>query len=115
MKLLKTTFSGISCLLLSNKRPLLCIAPLRQQNIKEQDWKYISFMIFLCYSQTIRRHSAMGRDLFNVANVVENIGLKFRFHREFSIHLFHAMNRNYLCRKNVLNKIQIDAEHKIQW
>ena len=27
-----------------------------------QDWKYTSFMIFICDSQNIGRHSAMGGD-----------------------------------------------------
>ena len=34
----------------------------------------------------------MGGDLL-VAHVVENIGLKFQFQSQFSIHLFPAMNR----------------------
>ena len=35
---------------------------LRQRNINWQYWKYTSFVIFICYSQNIRRHSAMGGD-----------------------------------------------------
>ena len=35
---------------------------IRPRNINWQDWKYTSFVIFICYSQNIQRHSAIGRD-----------------------------------------------------
>ena len=75
---------------------------IRPRNINWQDWKYTSFVILSCNIQDIRRHSAICEDLL-VADVIENIGLKFLFQGRFSIHLFHAMNRKYLCRMNVLN------------
>ena len=34
----------------------------RPRNMNWQDWKYTSFVIFICHSQNIRRHSAMGGD-----------------------------------------------------
>ena len=32
------------------------------RNIKGRDWKYALLVIFIYYSQHIRRHSAMGGD-----------------------------------------------------
>ena len=50
-----------------------------------------------------------------VADVVENKGLKFQFKVDFNpFNLFHAMNKNYLFRKNVLKKIKIDIIQLIQ-
>ena len=46
----------------------------------------------------------------NGRDVVENRGLKFKFQSRFSIHLFHAMTRKYLCMINVLNNIQIECK-----
>ena len=50
-----------------------------------EDWKYTSFVIFICYSRNIRRHSDMCGDLL-FADAVENIGLKFQFQVWLSIH-----------------------------
>lgn len=36
-------------------------------------------------------------------NVVENKGLKFKFERPFSVHLFYAKTRKYLLRINNLD------------
>ena len=47
----------------------------RPRNINWHDWKYTSFVVFVGYSQNIRRHNAMCRDEL-VADVVESIGLK---------------------------------------
>ena len=44
-----------------------------------------------------------------VAVVVKNLGLKFRFQNLFSIHLFYAMNREFLCRINVLSNVKLDS------
>ena len=60
-----------------------------------EDWKYTSFEMFIHHSQNIRRHSAMGG----------------RMESLFSNHLFYVRNREYLCRTNIINKIQIDAKH----
>ena len=81
----------------------------RPRNINWQDWKYTLFVIFICHNQNIQRHSAMGGHKL-VADVVENIGLKFRFQSTFSIMRVYAMNREYSCRINVVNKIQIDTK-----
>ena len=35
---------------------------IRPRNINWQDWKYTLFVIFICHSQNIQRHCAMGRD-----------------------------------------------------
>ena len=35
---------------------------LTPQNINGQDWKYTLFVILICHSQNIRRHSAIGGD-----------------------------------------------------
>ena len=59
---------------------------LRPQNINLQDWKYTSFVVFVGYSHSIRRHNAMCTDEL-VADVAKNIGLKFQFSSWFSIHL----------------------------
>ena len=65
---------------------------LRPQNINWQDWKYTSFVIFIRYSQSIRRHNVICRDKL-VADVVENIGLKLQFLSWFSIHF--VLHRSY--------------------
>ena len=84
---------------------------MRPRNINWQDWKYTSFAIFIRHSQSMQ-----WTNTNLMADVVENIGLKFRFLSLFSIHLYNAMNRNSLCRINdVNNKIQIDAKHQTQW
>ena len=44
-----------------------------------------------------------------VAVVVKNLGLKFRFQNLFSIHLFYAMNREFLYRINVLINVKLDS------
>ena len=59
---------------------------IRPRNINWEDWKYTSFVVFVGYSQNIRRQNAMCRDKL-VADVVENNGLKLRFSSWFSIHL----------------------------
>ena len=51
---------------------------IRLRNIYWQDWRYTSFTVFFGYSQNILRHNAMCRHEL-VADVVENIGLKFIF------------------------------------
>ena len=69
---------------------------LRPRNINWQDWKYTSFVVFVGYSQNIRRHNAMCRDEL-VADVIKIIGLKLQFSSWFSIHfLLHRLYRfNY--------------------
>ena len=77
---------------------------IRPQNIYWQNWKYrfqFSSVKVKTVDVTVQR-----------AEVVENIGLKFQFQNQYSIHLLHvvhAMTRNYLCRLNVQNKIVIDS------
>ena len=44
-----------------------------------------------------------------MAVVVKNLGLKFRFQNLFSIHLFYAMNREFLYRINVLINVKLDS------
>ena len=51
---------------------------IRPRTINWQDWKYTLFVVFVGYSQNIRRHNAMCKDEL-VADVVENIGLKLQF------------------------------------
>ena len=74
------------------------------QNINLQDWKYTSFVVFVGYSQSNRRHNAICTDEL-VADVAENIGLKFQFSSWFSIHLllhqlyrfYYKINKTYKC------------------
>ena len=51
---------------------------LKSRNIYWEDWKYTSFVVFVCYSQNIRRNNAICRDEL-VADIVDKIGLKFQF------------------------------------
>ena len=79
---------------------------IRPRNNNWQDWKYTSFVVFVSYSQNIRRHKAMCRDE-HVVDVVDNIGLKLRFSSWFSIHLLlHQLYRFYY-KKNSIYKCAI--------
>ena len=53
-----------------------------------QDWKYTSFVIFVNYSQNIRRHNLIYRDEL-VADVVENIGMKLQLQVDFQSIYFY--------------------------
>ena len=104
---------------------------LRPQNNNWQDWKYTSFVIFIRYSQSIRRHNVICREKL-VADVVENNGLKPQFLSWFSIHfVLHRSYRFsyqmdlmyqcvimscidlYLIEEKHFNEIQIDTKHCI--
>ena len=78
-----------------------------------EHWKYTSFVIFICYSQNIQRHSVMGDD-YLVADVVENIGIEIPISNSISVLLFHAITRKRLRRINILFKIQMNVKHHIQ-
>ena len=74
--------------------------PIRQRNINWQDWKYTVFVVFVRYSQNIRRHNA-NRIYELVANVVGIIGLKLPFSSWFLIHfLLHRSYRFYYKKKS---------------
>ena len=67
--------------------------------------QYINWQDFCDpHCQNIRRHSPMGGDKL-VADVVESIGLKFRFP------LFLTNEQRLFVQINALNEIQIDAKH----
>ena len=100
-RVLFTFFVGqLFCLVLNSSRHSFVT---RLQNINGGDWKYTLFVVFVSYSQNIRRHNAICRDEF-VADVIW-IGLKLQFSSWFSIHLilhklyifYYQINSIYKC------------------
>ena len=53
------------------------VTELRPRNIKWQDWKNTSFVIFISFSQGTQRHSAVGEECRTCCGLVESIGLNF--------------------------------------
>ena len=52
---------------------------LRPRNINWQDWKYISFAIFICHSQNIRHHNAIGGDYNLLRTSTKTLNWKLSF------------------------------------
>ena len=52
---------------------------LRPRNINWQDWKYTSFVIFICYSQNIQYHNAMGGNLLRTSSKTKNWNSNSKF------------------------------------
>ena len=53
-----------------------CLWP---RNINWQDWKYTSFVIFICYSQNIQYHNAMGGNLLRTSSKTKNWNSNSKF------------------------------------